>query len=390
MRQTRRLPIKHYRIECYRPPSAGAFALIGKSYILTAAAIALALGCCGCSARLPQGSLLPVAQAETEGTSRVPVLVATERKRSTADAAGEMFGRERAEEMSYASVTVSIPPDAARRIGEVQWPPSLPGDPRQSFAALSANYLDKPALVTALSASAQQSPSGKVLIFVHGFNNHFDEAVFRFAQIIHDSKVPALPLLFSWPSRGLVGLSAYQEDLQSATESRVALEQLFDLVGANANVKEVTILCHSMGCFLTLEALRSKAVRDGRVGDKVKNVLLVAPDVDVNLFDAEIRQMGRARPRFVLFVSQDDHALKLSKAIGGGITRLGDVDPDQEPYKSDFRRNGIMVFDLTHLRGDAHSRAFENATSVMGMIEERLAEGQQMTDDSSNPIAAIQ
>ena len=49
-----------------------------------------------------------------------------------------------------------------------------------------------------------------------------------------------------------------------------------------------------------------------------------------------------------------------------------------------------MVFDLTHLRGDAHSRAFENATSVMGMIEERLAEGQQMTDDSSNPIAAIQ
>src|ERR1700733_7299639 len=123
MRQTRRLPIKHYRIECYRPPSAGAFALIGKSYILTAAAIALALGCCGCSARLPQGSLLPVAQAETEGTSRVPVLVATERKRSTADAAGEMFGRERAEEMSYASVTVSIPPDAARRIGEVQWPP---------------------------------------------------------------------------------------------------------------------------------------------------------------------------------------------------------------------------------------------------------------------------
>ena len=87
----------------------------------------------------------------TKNITRVPVLVATERKRSTADAAGEMFGRERAEEMSYASVTVSIPPDAGRKIGDVQWPPSLPGDPQQSFTAISANYLDKQSLVTALT-----------------------------------------------------------------------------------------------------------------------------------------------------------------------------------------------------------------------------------------------
>jgi esterase/lipase superfamily enzyme len=300
-----------------------------------------------------------------------------------------MFGRERADKMSYASVTVSIPPDAARKIGEVQWPTSLPGDPQQNFTALSASYLDKPSLVTALSAAARQGAGGKVLIFIHGFNNHFDEAVFRFAQIVHDSKTPAVPVLFSWPSQGLVGLSAYQEDRESATQSRAGLEQLFDLVATTADVKEVTILCHSMGCFLTVEALRSKAVRDGKIGDKVKNVLLVAPDVDVNLFNAEMQQMGRARPRFALFVSQDDRALKLSKLIGGGITRLGEVDPEQEPYKSDFRRHRIMVFDLTNLRGRAHSRAFESVTSVMDLIGQRLAAGQKMTDDSSNPIAAI-
>jgi esterase/lipase superfamily enzyme len=95
--------------------------LIGRVHLLTAAAIASAIFCCGCSGRLAQGALVPVAQAETEGISLVPVLVATKRSRSTADA-GEMFNSERAEEMSYASVTVSIPPDAARRIGQVQWP----------------------------------------------------------------------------------------------------------------------------------------------------------------------------------------------------------------------------------------------------------------------------
>jgi hypothetical protein len=40
-----------------------------------------------------------------------------------------------------------------------------------------------------------------------------------------------------------------------------------------------------------------------------------------------------------------------------------------------------MLFELTALGGRAHSRAFEKVTSVMGMIEERLAEGQVMTDD---------
>jgi esterase/lipase superfamily enzyme len=231
---------------------------------------------------------------------------------------------------------------------------------------------------------------GKVLLFVHGFNNRFDKAVYRFAQIIHDSKAPAVPVLFSWPSHGVVGLRAYQDDLENATSSRDALEEALDGIAANANVKEVTIVCHSMGCFLTLEALHSKAHRTGKIGDKVKNVLLVAPDVNINLFRTQMREMGSARPRFALFLSQDDHALKLSRSIGGGIARLGDVDPDEEPYKSDFRREGIMVFDLTALRGGAHSRAFEKVTSVMGMIEERLAEGQVMTDEGSKPQVANQ
>jgi esterase/lipase superfamily enzyme len=165
---------------------------------------------------------------------------------------------------------------------------------------------------------------------------------------------------------------------------------LLDTIAANAGVKEVTIVCHSMGCSPTLEALRSKAIHAGKVGDKIKNVLLVAPDVDVNVFRTQMQQMGSGRPRFALFVSQDDSALKLSKALLGGATRLGDADPAQEPYKTDFRRENIMVFDLTGLRGGAHSRAFGDPASVMAMIEERLAEGQQMTDDGSMPPGAGQ
>jgi esterase/lipase superfamily enzyme len=364
---------------------ACAWVLVGCSVISkirpsTIAAIALALWCCGCAGRLPQGALVPVAQADTAGGSVVPVLVATTRQRATADA-GDMFNSGRADQLSYASVMVSIPPDGARRIGEIQWPTSMPGDPRQSFVTVSANYLDNKSFVADLSTAVKQRGRGKVLVFVHGFNNRFDEAVYRYAQIVHDSKAPAIPVLFSWPSLGTLTLRAYQGDLESAKGSRDAAVDLLNTIAANPNVKEINVLCHSMGCSLTLEALWSMASRTGRIGDKIKNVLLVAPDVDVNEFRTQMQQMRGPRPRFALFLSQDDAALKLSKSIWGGVTRLGDVNPDQEPYRSDFQREGIEAFDLTGMRGSAHSRAFEDVTSVMGMIKQRLAEGQHMADD---------
>jgi esterase/lipase superfamily enzyme len=144
-----------------------------------------------------------------------------------------------------------------------------------------------------------------------------------------------------------------------------------------------------MGCVLTLEALKAKSMRDNKISAKIRNVLLVAPDVDVNQFRDQMHQMGNSRPRFALFLSQDDHALKISKSLWGGATRLGDVDPRLEPYKTDFQRERIMVFDLTHLGGDAHSRAFDEVHSVMGMIERRLAQGQQLDEDASRTVAVV-
>ena len=119
------------------------------------------------------------------------------------------------------------------------------------------------------------------------------------------------------------------------------------------------------------------------IGGKIKNVLLVAPDVAVGDFRAEITQLGHKRPRIALFVSQDDQALKLSRTIAGGVQRLGDINPTEEPYKSELARQGILAFDLTNLQGGAHSRAFEDITSVMGMIKQRLAAGQQLSSSGT-------
>jgi len=335
----------------------------------------------GCSTRPQQGVLIPVADA-TGGASRVHVLAASTRQRSSTDP-GEMFNSDRSDSVSYASVVVSIPPDSARKIGEVQWPTSPPGDPARNFVTVSADYLDRQGFVSALQAEASRTKRHKVLVFVHGFNNRFDDAVYRFSQIAHDSKAQAIPVLFTWPSRGEIRLRAYTYDRESANFSRDALENLLELLSNQPGVDEVTVLAHSMGNWIALEALRTRAIRTNRRPGKIRNVLLVAPDVDVDVFRTQIRRIGTSDLRFALFVSQDDEALALSSRIWGGVPRLGDVNPEAEPYRSEFEQDHIEVFDLTSLKtvgDDAHSRAFEDVTSVTAMIKQRFSQGQQLAD----------
>lgn len=339
-------------------------------HLLTAAVIGLALALGACAGRPLQGVLVPDAQS-AEGTSRVDMLVATTRQRATADA-GEMFNGERAENVSYANIVVSIPPDSSREVGKIQWPASLPGNPARDFVTVSADYIDKQEFSNAVSVAAKPAGRRNVLIFVHGFNTRFDDAVYRFAQVVHDSKAVGIPVVFTWPSRGELKLRAYTYDRESANYSRGALEQLIEMLAANPSVKDINIVAHSMGNWVTLEALRDMAIRTGKIGAKVRMVALVAPDVDVDVFRTEMQRMGKSRPRFLLFASQDDRALSFSKTVWGGVQRIGAIDPDQEPYKSELAQANVEAFDLTKLKGSAHGRAFEDITTVMTMLKDRI------------------
>jgi esterase/lipase superfamily enzyme len=341
-----------------------------------AAILALVSVLGGCASL--RGVLVPVG-GTVAGASRVDMLVATTRKR--ADPA-EMFSGARGPTPAFANITVSIPPPSARQIGEVQWPRQVPGNPATDFVTLKADVIDRNQALAWFRRSLRTAPKRQVLVFIHGFNNRFDDAVFRFAQIVHDSNAPVVPILFTWPSRGSV--LAYGYDRESTAYSRNALESLLKAISGDPAVGEIAILAHSMGNSLALETLRQMAIRDGRVTPKIRNVLLAAPDVDVDLAREAIIDMGpRAnRPAFTLFVSQDDRALAVSRRVWGSEARLGAIDPDQEPYRTQLERANFRVLDLTKLKaGDALNHGkFAESPEVVQLIGKRLAEGQTVTD----------
>lgn len=342
-------------------------------WLVVGVIVALLPGCGG----HPKDVLTPVADTAPQ-SPKVDMLIATTRTRSTVP--GEMFNGERARAPAFADMTISIPPSKVRKEGQVAWPKRLPSNPATDFATVKADDLNVDEAKKWLSASVRKTPDGSVLVFIHGFNNRFEDAVYRFAQIVHDSGVDSAPVLVTWPSRG--SLLAYGYDRESTNYTRNALETLFQYLAKDPEVKEVSILAHSMGNWLALESLRQMAIRNGRLPAKFKNVMLAAPDVDVDVFSQQIVDMGKQHPQFTLFISRDDRALAFSRRVWGDVSRLGAIDPEQAPYKKELEDNKIVVIDLTKIKsGDSMNHGkFAESPQIVQLIGRRISEGQTLTD----------
>ncbi len=338
----------------------------------------LALALVGCAGR-PSGNLV-VVSASAPGASSVDMLVATTRSDNPV-APGVMFNGERAHGLAFADIVVSIPPDETRKIGDVQWPSTIPGDPAHDFVTLRADRLDLKEAKAAFDQRLRAGPTRHVLLFVHGYNTRFEEAVYRFAQITHDSGAQVLPVLFTWPSRGK--LFDYVYDRESATYSRDGLEAVLQALAKDPNVESISILAHSMGNFVAVEALRQMAIRDRKLSPKIKDIMLAAPDLDFDVFRREIAEIEASdkNPPVTLFVSQDDYALLASRRLAGDEPRLGAIDPNAEPYRSELEKARVNVIDLSKVKSDDELNHGKFATSeVVRAIGQRLAGGQTLTD----------
>jgi esterase/lipase superfamily enzyme len=325
----------------------------------------------GCATRV-QNVLQPLAAAPRD-TNHIPMLVATTRKPSKDP--GQLFSGERGTSISINSVTVSLPTDAHRRIGEVQWPSRVPPNPEKEFAVVDVAKVESEHRVLQWFRK-HRNPKRQVIIFVHGFNNTYADGVFRLAQITHDSGTDATPILFTWPSRGRT--FDYLYDKESANYSRRALEDMIIQVAKSPDVEDVTILAHSMGGWLAAEALRGVAMREKSIPAKVKNVVLASPDIDIDVFRRQFVEMGPKRPHFVILTSTHDKALEVSSWLSGGIDRVG--GSDLRPYASILSELKVSVIDTSAIasKDPLGHNTFADSPEIVRLLGQRLA-GQSLS-----------
>lgn len=331
-------------------------------------AMAFALGLGACASGPPKSALETIGSVP-DGSTPVPILVATTRERAS-EPPGLMFSGDRARALNYADVVISMPPN--HQPGQLE----IGTDPRKSIAVVSRDYLDKRQFIAAVRKElAKRKPADRdVLVFIHGYNTRFDEAVFRFAQIVYDAQFKGVPLLFTWPSRG--ELLAYPYDRESAIYSRDDLDATLTLLARESGARQIDILAHSMGNMLTMEVFRqAKLSGNATFNGKLGYVMLAAPDIDIDVFRKQLLGYGRFPNPVTIFTSNDDKALSLSKFVSQSEQRAGSFQVTDPALVSKLAGLNVTVIDLSDVKttDSLNHTKFAASPQIVQMIGNRLA-----------------
>ncbi|TGN12007.1 alpha/beta hydrolase [Leptospira ilyithenensis] len=226
----------------------------------------------------------------------------------------------------YGECIIGIP--AKHSIGDITWDNS---QDKNSFFHLNGKRDRKE---EDFFQKIKSNPFEEVLVFVHGFNVPFEEAVVRAGQIRYDLKFPGEVILYSWPAGTDAGIinqlmvrSVYEANFIEAKLNREPFADfLSKIIVLN---KKVHLVVHSMGHQVVLPAI-DIAVKRGKT-KFLEQLILNAPDFDKVEFTNLAPNLVASSKRVTLYCSPGDNALIASQKVNGGSRagtcfRFNDID----------------------------------------------------------------
>ena len=219
-------------------------------------------------------------------------------------------------------------------------PPSLVifgpgGAPATTPPAMSAaDAATEQRFLEHLQAQLAKTPRKDVYLFIHGFNDSFNDSILTIGELWHFLGREGVPMAYSWPAgEGL--LRAYEYTNQSALFTIYHLKQTLQRIASSPAVDKIHIIAHSRGTAVATGAVRELWLELGCTGEaarrlKLGTTVLAAADLDL---DVAIEQnvtarVGEAVDAVAVYVFKGDKALTLSNFLAGGMMRLGDVHTD--------------------------------------------------------------
>lgn len=202
-----------------------------------------------------------------------------------------------------------------------------------SFIDYAANVqqptaLDKEAFWKSLEMHVQSTSANALIVFIHGFNNSFDEAASRAAILSRKLRAPAA--FFSWPSQETV--MGYKEDARTIESSQAQIAQFVRNAIDASNAEQVLLIAHSMGSRALLHVL-ADLTRSPTKNKVVPYVVFAAPDVGADQFLLETGKLAKGTKGMTIYGSKYDEPLQISKWVNPkeGL-RAGDVRAFDKRY----------------------------------------------------------
>jgi esterase/lipase superfamily enzyme len=235
------------------------------------------------------------------------------------------FGPDYAAELSYGRAVVTIPP-SRHEIGRLESPFRLgpfAGEysPRKHVTLRRITILSHSDFRQSLAH--HMSRRSAIMLFIHGFNVTFEDALRRTAQLKFDLRFQGAACLYSWTSRGTADPIAYNRDRERSALTSRHMVEFIETTIKPCDPSRVFVIAHSMGNVALLNALDQLAAHT----PVFTEIVLVAPDVNKRLFKQLASAFTRNGKRTTLYGSKWDFALMASRVYSGNEERAGDASP---------------------------------------------------------------
>lgn len=261
-------------------------------------------------------------EKDFDQTRPVEVFVATNRKSKTESFTCDdtQFGINLNRSTSFGICKINVPKNHV--VGDISITESESINIAQNlFKILGAKSSQEKDFISEIKKSERMP-----LVFVHGFNVRYQEAVLRAAQIAYDLKYQGPVVLFTWPAGAPDGFvkdkmlnETYANNAATARASVDSFANFLSLLAKN-DVK-INLLVHSMGHQVALPAI--KKIIEENPQKVVNELILNAPDFDVSDFRAISPSLVKIANRTTLYCSQNDKAMLASKTFNKSSDRLG-------------------------------------------------------------------
>lgn len=275
--------------------------------------IVLLMAACHTSSERLSRALNERALAEYADTQIIPVLVATNRATGRSPGCSDdYFGVTGQKDLTYVSCGVSVPKN--HPVGALDESDERSPDPHLYFRVTAFEPLNERVLLERAAAADE------VIVFVHGFNVPFSEALNRAAQIKYDLKFPGQVILFSWPAGADEGIlsrldlpATYRANRLMADLTRQNFSAFMDRLSDTR--ARIHVVVHSMGHEVAIPGLLNARAR-------LDQLVLNAPDFSVDEFRKVAPVLTRMARRVTLYCSPGDNALIASEKINSS-RRIG-------------------------------------------------------------------
>ena len=228
-----------------------------------------------------------------------------------------------------------------------------------------------------------------VVLFVHGYNNAFSDALRRAATIQQDIVPDAQVVSFTWPSDGT--LLGYGYDASSVDFAEADFKVFMGALQERVSGEHIHIIAHSMGTRLVVDYFESLKDAGGDPHTNgVGHLVFAASDIAQDKFAKAVnspwghadRELANYTTSVTVYSSKHDRALRLSHEIHND-KRLGLSEPDTIFLDPDIVSIDASAIDPARWHqkfsfATRHSYVFDKADGVRDLRRLFAGEGPDM------------